>query len=273
MEILTTAASLRERLRSEPSIVCVPTMGNLHEGHVALVELARQHAQCVVVSIFVNPLQFSPNEDLASYPRTFEQDRAKLDGLADVVFAPEVSEVYPERQTVFVEPPRMADELCGAFRPGHFRGVLTVVLKLFNMVQPNAAVFGKKDYQQLHVIRSMIRQLNLPIEIVAGETTRAPDGLALSSRNAYLSVAERAEATRLRQQLAHIRASVQAGNQDFIALEAAARADLEAHGWRVDYVSLRDAETLGEPIAGRPGVVLAAAYLGKTRLIDNLEVE
>ena len=273
MEILTTAVSLRDRLSSEPSIAFVPTMGNLHEGHLALVKLARQHGQCVVVSIFVNPLQFGPNEDLANYPRTFEQDCAKLDGLADIVFAPDVNEVYPEAQTVFVEPPPVASELCGAYRPGHFRGVLTVVLKLFNMVQPNVAVFGKKDYQQLHVIRAMTRQLNLPIEIVAGETARAADGLALSSRNGYLSAEERGEAVRLQRNLAHIRASIQAGNQQFMALEAAAKADLESHGWRVDYISVRDAGTLGEAVEGRAKVVLAAAYLGRTRLIDNLEIE
>jgi len=272
MEILTTAASLRERLSNESSIAFVPTMGNLHEGHLALVELARQYGRCVVVSIFVNPLQFGPSEDFAKYPRSFEQDCAKLEGLADIVFAPDVNEVYPEAQTVFVEPPAVASELCGAYRPGHFRGVLTVVLKLFNMVQPNVAVFGKKDYQQLHVIRAMTRQLNLPIEIVAGETTRAPDGLALSSRNGYLRAAERVEAIRLQQNLAHIRVAIQAGNQEFMALEAAAKADLESHGWRVDYVSVRDAGTLREPLEGRGKVVLAAAYLGRTRLIDNLEI-
>lgn len=273
MDVITSVSSLRERLSRETAVAFVPTMGNLHEGHLALVELARQHGRCVVVSIFVNPLQFGPSEDFAKYPRTFEQDCAKLDGLADIVFAPDVSEVYPEAQTVFIEPPPVASELCGAYRLGHFRGVLTVVLKLFNMVQPNVAVFGKKDYQQLHVIRAMTRQLNLPIEIVAGETTRAADGLALSSRNSYLSAEERAEAVRLQRNLANIRASIQAGNRDFKALETAAKADLEAHGWRVDYISVRDAGTLGEAVEGRAKVALAAAYLGRTRLIDNLEIE
>lgn len=273
MDVITSVSSLHERLSREAAVAFVPTMGNLHEGHLALVELARQHGRCVVVSIFVNPLQFGPSEDFAKYPRTFERDCAKLEGLADVVFAPDVNEVYPEAQTVFVEPPPAASDLCGAYRPGHFRGVLTVVLKLFNMVRPNVAVFGKKDYQQLHVIRAMTRQLNLPIAIVAGETTRASDGLALSSRNGYLSAEERAEAIRLQWNLLRIRESVQGGVQDFAALEAAAKADLEAHGWRVDYVSVRDAGTLGEPLEGKAKVVLAAAYLGRTRLIDNLEIE
>lgn len=273
MDVITSVSSLHERLSKETAVAFVPTMGNLHAGHLALVELARQHAHCVVTSIFVNPLQFGPSEDFAKYPRSFEQDCAKLDGQADIVFAPDVNEVYPEAQSVFVEPPAVASELCGAYRPGHFRGVLTVVLKLFNMVQPSVAVFGKKDYQQLHAIRTMTRQLNLPVEIVAGETVRAPDGLALSSRNAYLSVDERAEAVRLQRNLLRIRESVQGGAQDLKALEAVAKADLESHGWRVDYVTVRDAGTLGEPREGRAKVVLAAAYLGRTRLIDNLEIE
>lgn len=273
MDVITSVSSLRERLSRETAVAFVPTMGNLHEGHLALVELAREHGRCVVVSIFVNPLQFGPSEDFAKYPRSFEQDCARLDGLADIVFAPDVNEVYPEAQTVFVEPPPVASELCGVYRPGHFRGVLTVVLKLFNMVQPNVAVFGKKDYQQLHVIRAMTRQLNLPIAIVAGETTRAADGLALSSRNAYLGAEERAEAVRLHRNLSRIRESMLDGVQDFAVLEAAAKADLEAHGWRVDYVSVRDAATLGAPLEGRAKVVLAAAYLGRTRLIDNLECQ
>ncbi|MHB1590548.1 MAG: pantoate--beta-alanine ligase, partial [Sulfuricella sp.] len=182
MQIISTTQELRDRLKSEPSVAFVPTMGNLHQGHLALVRQAREHGRCVVVSLFVNPLQFGPNEDFANYPRTFEQDCEKLAGLADVVFAPTVADLYPEPQQVFVEPPPVAGELCGVFRPGHFRGVATVVLKLFNIVQPQAAVFGKKDYQQLHVIRALVRQLNLPLEIVAGETLRAGDSLTLSSR-------------------------------------------------------------------------------------------
>lgn len=273
MLIISTVAQLRDRLKSEPSVAFVPTMGNLHQGHLALVRQAREHGRCVVVSIFVNPLQFGPNEDFANYPRTFEQDCEKLAGLADVVFAPTVEDLYPEPQQIFVEPPPVATELCGAFRPGHFRGVATVVLKLLNIVQPQAAVFGKKDYQQLHVIRAMVRQLNLPLEIVAGETLRAGDGLALSSRNGYLSEAERTEAVRLYRNLERVRESMLAGNRDFPALEGGAIADLEAHGWRVDYVSVRAAESLAPAKTGEMNlVVLAAAWLGKTRLIDNLEI-
>lgn len=273
MQIISTIQKLRDRLKSGPSVVFVPTMGNLHQGHLALVRQAREHGRCVVVSIFVNPLQFGPSEDFSNYPRTFEQDCEKLAGLADVVFAPTVADLYPEPQQVFIEPPPVANELCGAFRPGHFRGVATVVLKLFNIVQPQAAVFGKKDYQQLHVIRAMARQLNLPLEIVAGETLRAGDGLALSSRNGYLSTEERTEAVRLYRNLAFLRESIIAGNLDFPALERAAIADLEAHGWRVDYVSVRAAASLVPAKAGEMNlVVLAAAWLGKTRLIDNLEI-
>ena len=273
MQIISTTQELRDRLKSEPSVAFVPTMGNLHQGHLALVQQAREHGRCVVVSIFVNPLQFGPNDDFAKYPRTFEQDCAKLEVLADIVFAPTQEDLYPEPQQVYVEPPPLADELCGTFRPGHFRGVATVVLKLFNIVQPQVAVFGKKDYQQLQVIRAMVRQLNLPVEIVAGETLRAADNLALSSRNGYLGEKERTEAVRLYRNLALIRESIVAGNRDFPALECAAIADLKAHGWRVDYVSVRAAESLAPAKVGEMNlVVLAAAWLGKTRLIDNLEI-
>jgi pantoate--beta-alanine ligase len=273
MQIISTIQELRDRLKSEPSVAFVPTMGNLHQGHLALAQQAREHGRCVVASIFVNPLQFGPNEDFGKYPRSLEQDCARLEGLADVVFAPTVEDLYPEPQQVYVEPPPVANELCGAFRPGHFRGVATVVLKLFNIVQPQAAVFGKKDYQQLHVIRAMVRQLNLPLEIVAGETLRAGDSLALSSRNGYLTAEERVEAVRLYRNLVQIRESMFAGNLDFSALEHAAVADLEAHGWRVDYVSVRATASLAPALAGETDlVVLAAAWLGKTRLIDNLEI-
>lgn len=273
MLIISAVQALRERLKDEPSVVFVPTMGNLHTGHLALVRQAREHGRCVVVSIFVNPLQFGPNEDLAKYPRTFEQDCAKLEGLADIVFAPSVEDLYPEPQQVYVELPPVAGDLCGAFRPGHFRGVATVVLKLFNIVQPQAAVFGKKDFQQLHVIRAMVRQLNLPVEIVAGETLRAEDSLALSSRNGYLSAEERTEAVRLYRNLERIKESIAVGSVDFPGLENSAIADLEAHGWRVDYVSVRAAASLAPAKAGEMNlVVLAAAWLGKTRLIDNLEI-
>ena len=274
MQVISTISSLRERLSREASIAFVPTMGNLHEGHLALVNLAKRHGRCVVVSIFVNPLQFGPQEDFGSYPRTLDADCAKLEAAgADVVFAPGPQELYPVAQQVTVEPPPIAAELCGAHRPGHFRGVATVVQKLFNIVQPQVAVFGKKDYQQLHVVRAMAQQLNVPVEIVGAETTRADDGLALSSRNGYLAPEERAEAPRLFGSLQHIAQALRSGGRDFSALEAAAAADLAAHGWRVDYVSVRVQATLAP---ARPEdrmlVVLAAAHLGQTRLIDNVEV-
>ncbi len=271
-ELIHDAAGLRARLANESSVAFVPTMGNLHEGHVSLVRQAREHGRCVAASIFVNPIQFGPGEDFDTYPRTLEADCARLEGLADVVFAPPVAEMYPVPQEIFVEPPPVAQQLCGAFRPGHFRGVATVVLKLFNLVRPQAAVFGQKDYQQLFIIREMVRQLNLPITIVAGETARAEDGLALSSRNGYLTPEERAEAVRLNRNLRYTREAVEGGSRDFAALEQAARQDLEGSGWRVDYFTVRSADTLLPPVAGETRLVaLAAAWLGKTRLIDNLE--
>lgn len=273
IELIHDVAALRARLTKESAVAFVPTMGNLHEGHVALVRQAREHGSCVVASIFVNPIQFGPGEDFDKYPRTLEADCAKLEGLTDIVFAPSVDEMYPVPQEIFVEPPPVAKELCGAFRPGHFRGVTTVVLKLFNLVQPQAAVFGKKDYQQLFIIKEMVRQLNLPITIVPGETTRAENGLALSSRNGYLSAAERAEAVRLNRNLKFIRESIEGGTRDFAALESEVKRDLETAGWKVDYVSVRSADTLLPPKgAERKLVALAAAYLGATRLIDNVEI-
>ena len=272
MQIISTVAELRARLANENSIAFVPTMGNLHEGHLDLVRIAREHGQCVVVSIFVNPLQFGANEDLDKYPRTLQADCDKLEGMADIVFAPTENELYPVPQTVTVVPP-LEDELCGAFRPGHFRGVATVVLKLLNIVQPQVGVFGKKDYQQLYVIRQVAEQLNLPVEIIGGETMRAPDGLALSSRNQYLSAAERAEAVFLHQTLTGIRQAVLNGTRDFAALEQQAAQALSARGWQVDYVALRTQQNLARPDNGeRKLVVLAAARLGQTRLIDNLEI-
>jgi pantoate--beta-alanine ligase len=248
-------------------------MGNLHEGHLELVRIARQHGSCVVVSIFVNPLQFGPNEDFDKYPRTLQADCDKLQGLADVVFAPSVTEMYPERQTIFVEPPPIANELCGEFRPGHFRGMATVVLKLFNLVQPQVAIFGKKDYQQLAIIRQMVTQFNLPIEIVGAETSRAPDGLALSSRNQYLSDSERTEAVFLSRMLQDVKDGLKSGGIAYPGVEEAARAALAKRGWQVEYVAVRRQADLGVPVAGEHKlVVLAAARLGKTRLIDNLEV-
>lgn len=273
MEVITSIEALRQRLSRENSIAFVPTMGNLHAGHLKLVEIACQRASSVVVSIFVNPLQFGANEDLASYPRTLEQDCANLESAgADIVFTPDVSEMYPEPQHVLVEPSPVASELCGAARPGHFRGVTTVVLKLFNMVQPQVAVFGKKDFQQLFILRDMVRQLNLPIEIVAGDTIRENDGLAMSSRNGYLKPAQRMEAPRLYRALQQVVQAAQGGRRDFDAIEAQTAQYLTQLGWIVDYISVRSAATLLPPQPNEQTLVaLGAARLGKTRLIDNIE--
>jgi pantoate--beta-alanine ligase len=242
----------------------VPTMGSLHAGHLSLVRLARRHAPKVVVSIFVNRLQFQPHEDFDTYPRTFERDRALLEAEGvDALFAPDEAILYPQTQHFRVHPGPLGDELEGRFRPGFFDGVATVVLKLFNCVQPAFAVFGKKDYQQLLVIRSMVRQLNLPLEVISGETLREADGLAMSSRNAYLSPAERAEAPRLHRTLHMVK---QGMNPDEAIRE------LTTAGWRPDYIEVRRRNDLAQP--GREDaerVVLGAARLGGTRLIDNLE--
>ena len=279
MRVVQSIAALREALQGGPSPAFVPTMGNLHDGHLALVRQARAAVGPqvpVVASIFVNRLQFAPHEDFDSYPRTFERDCALLQQEGcDLVFAPDEAELYPEPQTVKVHPPAaLADVLEGAFRPGFFVGVCTVVLKLFNAVQPRVAVFGKKDMQQLMVIRHMVRQLALPVQVMAGETARADDGLALSSRNGYLSPAERAEAPALSQALRTLAAAVQAGRRDVHMLETEAMDSLRERGWAPDYVALRRQADLGEPQpgAGEALVVLAAARLGRTRLIDNLEL-
>lgn len=273
MQVIFTTSELRCRLHGETNIAFVPTMGNLHEGHLDLVRIARGQGKCVVVSIFVNPLQFGANEDFSRYPRTLEQDCQSLEkNGVDVVFAPDERELYPVSQQVTVDPP-LANDLCGAFRPGHFRGVATVVLKLLNIVQPQVAVFGKKDYQQLYVVRQLATQLNLPSEIVGGETVRAPDGLALSSRNQYLSAAQRTEAVTLYQTLLVMRQALLNGTGDFAGLERQAAESLAARGWRVDYVTVRTQTSLTRPEASeRNLVILAAAWLGQTRLIDNVEV-
>jgi pantoate--beta-alanine ligase len=273
MRVIHTAAELRAALAGQPEVALVPTMGNLHSGHVSLVELARAHGRPTLASIFVNPLQFGPGEDFERYPRTLEADCEHLAAAGcDLLFAPDVAEMYPEAQTYSVLPP-LAGELCGAFRPGHFAGVCTVVLKLFNLVRPRYAAFGKKDYQQLFLLKGMVRQFNLAIDILAGETQRAADGLALSSRNAYLSAAERAEAPRLHAGLSQLARALQDGARDFAALETAAHQALQGHGWQVDYVAIRSQRTLLPPAADETRlVVLAAARLGSTRLIDNLEV-
>ena len=274
MQVISTVAALRVRLRDENNIAFVPTMGNLHEGHLDLVRIARGQGKCVVVSIFVNPLQFGANEDLASYPRTLQADCDMLKARgADVVFAPTEADMYPQPQQITVTPPGIAQDLCGAFRPDHFRAVATVVLKLFNIVQPQVAVFGKKDYQQLNVIRQMVEQLNVAVTIVGAETMRASDGLALSSRNQYLSPVERTEATFLYLTLVKIQQALKSGKGQYAQLEQNAATELVSHGWQVDYVAIRSQKTLLAAVAGeRKLVVLAAARLGKTRLIDNLEV-
>ncbi|MGB5082272.1 MAG: pantoate--beta-alanine ligase [Burkholderiales bacterium] len=273
MDVIKSVAALRERLEREPDNVFVPTMGNLHAGHIELMRLAKHRAACTVVSIFVNRIQFGPKEDFERYPRTLQADADKMKEVGvDVVFAPTEAEIYPEPQTFVVEPSDLQHILEGAFRPGHFRGVATVVLKLFNMVAPHTAIFGKKDYQQYVVLRDMVRQLALPVEIIPAETVRADDGLALSSRNAYLSPAERAEAPRLYRTLCEVRAALISGERDFAALEARAR-DALGKNWAPDYFAVRRQADLQPPSpADRRLVVLGAARLGITRLIDNVEV-
>jgi pantoate--beta-alanine ligase len=266
MRILRDIEALRATTGAAP-LAFVPTMGNLHEGHLSLVRLARERARTVGVSIFVNRLQFAPGEDFERYPRTFDADCAQLEAAGVAwVFAPEESVLYPEPQTYFVAPPALGGELEGRFRPRFFDGVATVVLKLFNLVQPQIAVFGKKDYQQLHIVRGMVRQFGLPIEIAAGETVREPDGLAMSSRNAYLSAAERADAPRLHRTLREVALGSVSPPQAMRALAAA--------GWEPDYIEVRRRSDLGEASpADRARVVLGAARLGGTRLIDSLEFE
>ena len=274
MRVVHTLAELRHALAGATGTAFVPTMGNLHEGHLSLVRLARERGGPVVASIFVNRLQFAPHEDFDTYPRTLERDCELLRATGcNLVFAPSEAELYPEPQSFTVQPPgELADILEGHFRPGFFTGVCTVVTKLFNCVQPRVAVFGKKDYQQLMVIRRMTRQLALPIEIVAGETSRAEDGLALSSRNGYLDAAQRAEAVALARELQGVVAELRRGRRDWAALEAAAMDALATRGWKVDYVAIRRQADLGAPADGEALVVLGAARIGSTRLIDNVEV-
>lgn len=274
MEIIHSVAELRARLKKEPSVGFVPTMGNLHAGHIALTRQVRERVSCVVLSIFVNRLQFGPGEDFDRYPRTFIDDcnRCREAGV-DIVFAPDEKEMYPVPQEYLVEPPEIQHILDGAVRPGHFRGVATVVLKLFNMVQPHVALFGKKDYQQCRVLSNMVRQFNLPVEMILAETVRAADGLALSSRNGYLSVTERAEAPQLFAALNRVKSALLAGEKDIAAIEQLAVNELMSRGWRPDYISVRRQSDLLVPQQGdRELVVLAAARLGTTRLIDNLEI-
>lgn len=281
MKVISSIQELRDQLRGQNRIAFVPTMGNLHEGHLSLMRLARQHGDPVVASIFVNRLQFGPNEDFDKYPRTLQEDIDKLqkEGVY-VLFAPTERDMYPEPQEYRVDPPHdLGDILEGEFRPGFFNGVCTVVMKLFSCTQPRVAVFGKKDYQQLMIVRRMANQFALPIDIVPAETVRAEDGLALSSRNRYLSQAERAEAPTLYRTLHQVRDAVlaQAGKAELTTVEAHALDALKARGWKPDYISIRKRSNLQAPTreeyeAGEPLVVLAAAKLGATRLIDNLEI-
>ena len=275
MKIIHTIQELHDWRREAGSVAFVPTMGNLHEGHLALVREAAKRADQVVVSIFVNRLQFGQGEDFDRYPRTLEQDAAKLagEGVA-VLFAPSEQELYPNvAQQYNVEPPNLQNELCGAFRPGHFRGVATVVAKLFNIVEPDYACFGKKDYQQLVILQGMAADLNFRVEIVPVDIGRAADGLALSSRNQYLSEAERKQAPQLYRELQAIARAVENGNRDYAALEQQAAANLKQAGWQVDYVEIRHAGNLQVAHVGDGElVVLAAARLGNTRLIDNVEI-
>ena len=282
MRVLHTLAELRAALADTARPAFVPTMGNLHDGHLSLIRQARTlvgPGVPVVASIFVNRLQFLPNEDFDRYPRTLERDAELLQGAGcDLVFAPDERELYPAPQTFKVVPdPALADLLEGHFRPGFFTGVCTVVMKLLQCVQPQVAVFGRKDYQQLMVIRRMVEQFAMPVRIVAGDTARADDGLALSSRNGYLSAAERAEAVQLSLALQAMQAAIRAGERDVAAIEARAMATMAARDWKPDYMTLRRradllAPTEADLVAGTPLVALAAAKLGATRLIDNLEV-
>ncbi len=289
MKIVTDIQELRDQLRGQNRASFVPTMGNLHEGHLSLMRIARQHGDPVIASIFVNRLQFGPHEDFDQYPRTLEADAEKLEkeGVY-VLFAPTERVLYPEPQEYRVDPPKqLGDILEGEFRPGFFKGVCTVVLKLFSCVQPRVAVFGKKDYQQLMIIRQMAHQFALPVEIVAGETIRSNDGLALSSRNAYLSDAERVEAPHLQASLQQLRLEVLDAihqtsnskpiNQFLRDLENKASNALIQRGWQPDYIAIRKRTDLLVPshddlLAKKELVILAAAKLGKTRLIDNLEI-
>jgi len=283
MKIISDIGELRDHLRGQNRASFVPTMGNLHEGHLSLMRLARQHGDPVVASIFVNRLQFGPNEDFDSYPRTMQADIEKLEkeGVY-VLFAPTEKDLYPQPQEYRVEPPnQLGNILEGEFRPGFFQGVCTVVLKLFSCVQPKVAVFGKKDYQQLMIIRQMAKQFALPVDIVPAETIRAEDGLALSSRNGYLSVDERLEAPELQKLLQQVREQVmglkQQSPEELKNIEASALEILTNRGWQPDYIAIRQQSDLASPSntaldAKEPLVILTAAKLGKTRLIDNLEI-
>ena len=280
MRVVSTVEDLREQVadwrHAGDHVALVPTMGNLHDGHLSLIRLAREHAERVVVSIFVNPTQFGEGEDLDEYPRTLERDQRKLQmAKADLLFVPDVETIYPfgTDNATSVTVPALTDQLCGTLRPGHFDGVTTVVSRLFSLVQPDVAVFGQKDYQQQLVIRRMVEDLNMPIRVITGPTAREDDGLAMSSRNQYLTEGERAVAPALYRELQKIGEAIAAGDRDFGKMEADALAALESAGFRPDYVSVRNVDDLGEPgPETRKFVVLVAAWLGNARLIDNIEV-
>lgn len=275
MKIHESITSLRAGLHNAGRVVLVPTMGNLHDGHISLMQQARAYGDTVLVSIFVNRLQFRPGEDFDKYPRTFEADCQRLRAAGvDHLFFPSEQEMYPKPQQYYVDPPaEHISILEGEFRPGHFRGVTTVVLKLFNIVQPQVAVFGKKDYQQMMVLSNMTRDLALPIEIIAADTVRADDGLALSSRNGFLSPEERQQAPHMYRILSNVRHAILQGERDYARLEQAAMQELRELGWVPDYIAVREKVGLQLPSAHDSGlVVLGAALLGSTRLIDNLEV-
>ena len=283
MKIISDINELRDHLRGQNRASFVPTMGNLHEGHLSLMRLARQHGDPVVASIFVNRLQFGPNEDFDSYPRTMQADIDKLEkeGVY-ILFAPTEKDLYPQPQEYRVDPPQqLGDILEGEFRPGFFKGVCTVVLKLFSCVQPRVAVFGKKDYQQLMIVRQMASQFALPVDIVPAETIRAEDGLALSSRNIYLSASERAEAPALQRQLSAMREQVLGLKEKTVSalmdIEGSALTQMQTRGWKPDYMAIRQQRDLAKPTqadldGSQPLVIVTAAKLGKTRLIDNLEI-
>ena len=274
MQVVHTLSALRDALAPYRHPAVVPTMGNLHAGHLALVRQAKPLGDVTVSTIFVNRLQFAPHEDFDTYPRTLEADCKQLEAAGcDIVFAPAEKEFYPVPQTFKVSPPtELADILEGHFRPGFFTGVCTVVMKLLACTQARTALFGKKDYQQLMVIRNMVSQFAMPIDIIGGETQRADDGLALSSRNGYLNAAERAQAVELSATLKHLAQALRAGNTHYAELEAQAMQSLQKTGWKPDYVVARRRADLQAPAPGDALVVLAAARLGTTRLIDNLEV-
>lgn len=280
MQIIQTSATLRQHAaawrRAGETVALVPTMGNLHAGHLGLVQEALRQADRCVVSIFVNPTQFGPNEDFARYPRTLDADTAQLQALGvDLVFAPPAEEIYPfDRELTWVEVYELPDHLCGRSRPGHFRGVTTVVSKLFHLVWPDVAVFGQKDFQQLAIVRRMTAELLFPTRIVGLPTVREADGLALSSRNGYLTASERRIAPKLYETLQQAASAIQDGQRDYAALQAQTAAQLAQHGFKVDYVSIASATTLAPATAADHDLVIAAAaWLGQPRLIDNVQVQ